>query len=144
MEGLQRMAIDLRIANRVHFLGQRSDVPALMAAADIFCQPNQAPEPFGIVFIEAMRAGLPVLTTRFGGGSEIVSDACGTLIPENDSQGLATCLRQLIQYPDLRRSLSAGGPGRAKELCDPQTQLQKLYDTLQSVALRKHTTAAIV
>ena len=46
------------IADRVRFLGQRADVSRLMAAADVFCQPNTGPEPFGIVFVEALYAGL--------------------------------------------------------------------------------------
>ena len=51
------------IAGRVRFLGERRDVAACMHAADIHCQPNTAPEPFGLVFVEALYAGLPVVTT---------------------------------------------------------------------------------
>src|SRR5262249_23255181 len=54
---LQDAATELGIAGRLRFLGQRSDVPQLLAAADIFCQPNQTPEPFGISFVEALWAG---------------------------------------------------------------------------------------
>ena len=57
------------IADRVRFLGQRADVSRLMAAADVFCQPNSGPEPFGIVLVEALYAGLPVVTSGFGGAA---------------------------------------------------------------------------
>jgi glycosyltransferase involved in cell wall biosynthesis len=50
---------DLRIADRVRFAGQRDDVPRLLAAADLHCQPNSSPEPFGVAFVEALAAGLP-------------------------------------------------------------------------------------
>ena len=56
---------------------QRDDVPRLLAAADIFCQPNLGPEPFGIGFVEALSAGLPVITTATGGALEIVDGDCG-------------------------------------------------------------------
>jgi glycosyltransferase involved in cell wall biosynthesis len=65
LEALKILAADLRISERVRFVGQRSDVPRLLAAADIFCQPNSGPEPFGIVFVEALYAGLPVVASDF-------------------------------------------------------------------------------
>jgi glycosyltransferase involved in cell wall biosynthesis len=49
----------------------RSDVARLLAAADIHCQPNIGPEPFGITFIEALYAGLPLVTTSIGGAIEM-------------------------------------------------------------------------
>src|SRR5262249_40040296 len=65
---LEAAAARWGIAGRVRFLGQRSDVSRLMAAADVYCQPNTGPEPFGLVFVEALHAGLPVITSGFGGG----------------------------------------------------------------------------
>ena len=61
-----------------------TDVPRLLAAADIHCQPNISPEPFGIAFIEALAAGLPVVTSAIGGAIEIVDDTCGRLVPASD------------------------------------------------------------
>ena len=62
-KSLREQVMKLGLEQRVLFLGQRSDVPQLLLAADIQCQPNLGPEPFGIAFIEAMQAGLPVVTT---------------------------------------------------------------------------------
>ena len=59
-----------------------------MHAADIHCQPNTAPEPFGLVFVEALYAGLPVVTTALGGALEILTDACGVLVPAGDAPAL--------------------------------------------------------
>ena len=133
IESLQRQTEELGLSNRVRFLGQRSDVPALMAAADIFCQPNQSPEPFGIVYIEAMAARLPVVTTAMGGATEVVTDACGCLIPPGDVHALATCLRTWIRTPDLRRTLGDAGPARAAILCDPGSRLHQLEHALATM-----------
>jgi glycosyltransferase involved in cell wall biosynthesis len=142
-ENLKKLAADLGIADRVHFLGQRSDVPRLLAAADIHCQPNSGPEPFGIAFIEALHAGLPVVTTAIGGACEIVDESCGLLVPPGESRALAASLRRLIENEDLRSSLGANGPRRAQELCDPATQIERLGRLLASVA-RRPTASSIV
>ena len=64
-----------------------------MAAADVFCQPNTGPEPFGIVLVEALHAGLPVVTSGFGGAAEIVEQTCGFLTTPGDTVAVATALR---------------------------------------------------
>lgn len=115
-----------QLTDRVQFLGQRFDVPRLLVAADIHCQPNTGPEPFGIGFIEALYAGLPVVTTAMGGGLEIVDSSCGCLVPANDGMALSAKLHELITNPDLRRALGSQGPKRAQQLCDPLRQTHKL------------------
>jgi len=134
LNSLKKAAATLGIEDRVMFLGQRSDVPRILAAADIHCQPNTGAEPFGITFIEALYAGIPVVTTAMGGAQEIVDDSCGILVPPNDPQALAASLRQLIQDSALRRRLGAAGPARARHLCNPAAQLQKLHRALGSVS----------
>lgn len=131
---LQVEARSAGIADRVRFLGQRSDVPHLLAAADIHCQPNTGPEPFGIAFIEALYAGLPVVSTRLGGAAEIVTAACGILVPPADSTALADALGALIADPQTRTRLGAAGPDRAHSLCDPALALDRLQKLLNRVA----------
>ena len=121
------------IADRVRFLGQRSDVPRLMAAADVFCQPNTGPEPFGFVLVEALHASLPVVTSGFGGAAEIVDQTCGVLTCPGDSQAVAAALRSLIEDPEKRRHLGAMGPGRAESICDPLRQLNVAAALLRPV-----------
>jgi glycosyltransferase involved in cell wall biosynthesis len=111
------------IGDRMRFLGQRTDVPRLMAAADVYCQPNTGPEPFGIVLVEALYAGLPVVTSGFGGATEVVDPTCGVLTNPGDPQAVATALRDLIRDPSRRQALGAAGPRRATSLCDPARQL---------------------
>jgi glycosyltransferase involved in cell wall biosynthesis len=121
---LQAKATALGIGPRIRWLGQRNDMPRLLAAADIHCQPNTGPEPFGIVFIEALQAGLPVITTRLGAPPEIVDDTCGILTSPGDAAALAGALKKVMD-PQARQQFS-GGVARAKSLCDPASQLQKL------------------
>jgi glycosyltransferase involved in cell wall biosynthesis len=126
--------LDELVANApasVKFLGQRRDVRELMSAADIHCQPNAGPEPFGIVFIEALHAGLPVVTTRMGGALEIVDDTCGILVAPEPSR-VAAALSRLAD-PEERRRLGAAGPARARSLCDPPRQAETLEKLLREV-----------
>jgi glycosyltransferase involved in cell wall biosynthesis len=130
---LRRAADALGAADRVRFLGQRADVPRLLAAADIHCQPNTGPEPFGIAFVEALYAGLPVVTTALGGACEIVDESCGVLVPPGDADALAAALAALIDDDDRRQRLGRGGPAAARRLCDPAQQLQQVHQLLASL-----------
>jgi len=130
LEALRAEAAALGIGHRVKFLGQRSDVARLLAAADLHCQPNTGPEPFGITFIEALYAGLPVVSTSIGGALEIVDDSCGMLVEPNDPEALAGALGTLIKDRELRARLGAAGPARATALCDPRSQMAALARAL--------------
>jgi len=130
MREIQEKAARLGIGDRVRFLGQRSDVPSLLAAADIFSQPNLGAEPFGIVFIEALAAGLPVVTTAMGGPQEIIDESCGIVAPPGNADGVAQALRRLVDSPELRARLGKNGPGRARELCDPSGRIPDLHRAL--------------
>ncbi len=134
---LRATAERLGIGSRVRFLGQRRDVPELLNAADIFCQPNTAPEPFGVVFIEALYAGLPVVATALGGAKEIIDDSCGVLTPPDDAAALAAALRRMIEAPGLAGEAESR-KARAAQLCGPAAQLRKLHELLvRSLAGRR-------
>ena len=114
---------------RVRFLGARSDVRSLLAAADVYCQPNTAPEPFGIAFVEALDAGLPVVTSPMGGALEVL-DARSALFAPPRAAEVAERLAVLVEDAPLRRRLGAAGPARARALCDPGTALRLLASAL--------------
>ena len=119
---------DLR--DRVRFLGQRTDVSRLLGAADLYCQPNQGPEPFGLSFVEALAAGLPVVTTRSGAAPEIVNPSCGLLVEPNSPAALADALRPLLQDHTVRRAMSVAARVRAAEFCDLSRSLPALKSHL--------------
>jgi glycosyltransferase involved in cell wall biosynthesis len=133
-EALRRRAAALGIGERVRFLGERTDVPAILAAADIFCQPNIGPEAFGITFIEAMHRRLPVIGSRLGATPEIVDESCGVLVEPGSAGLLARALADLLDHRERRVALGAHGPARASALCDPQRQAGKLADLFRQVA----------
>jgi glycosyltransferase involved in cell wall biosynthesis len=130
---LEAAADRLGVTDRIRFLGHRSDVAALLGSADIFCQPNVDGEAFGISFIEALHAGLPVVTSSIGGAVEIVDASCGVLVPPNDPSALAEALSELLANRHERERLGRGGPARARALCDPSTQMKAIAHLLGSV-----------
>ena len=132
LKELQRTTAALGLAERVRFLGQRSDVPALLTAADIFCQPNETPEPFGICFVEALWAGKPVVTSASGGALEIVDESCGLLVELGDAASLAHSLGVLIESAGLRARLGEAGVERARSLCNPASQMKKLQELMHA------------
>ncbi len=130
LQSLKALAVKYGIGDRVRFVGHRRDVGRLLAAADIFCQPNVDPEAFGIVFVEALYAGLPVVSARHGGVLEIVDDHCGRLTPPGDSEALASTLRTLVEDQTLRLRLAQAAPDRAAGLCSPDKILHETHERL--------------
>jgi glycosyltransferase involved in cell wall biosynthesis len=133
LDSLRQSANRFGIFDRVRWIGERDDVPRLLAAADLYCQPNLEPEPFGVVFVEALAAGLPVVTAGAGGACEIVDDSCGVLVPPRDPRALAAELRPLIEDDGRRARLAAAAPARARRLCDPATALRRLAEVLAAM-----------
>jgi glycosyltransferase involved in cell wall biosynthesis len=108
----------LDLGERVALAGSRADVPALLAAADVFVLSSRSEgAPFSI--LEAMAAGLPVVATNVGGVGELVADGdTGLLVPAGDRARLADALRRLLADAGLRRRLGAAGRARAREQFD--------------------------
>lgn len=134
-DALKAQAQTLGIAERVEFLGQRSDVPALLAAADIYCQPNLDAEGLGLSFVEAMATGLPVITSRLGPAEEVVGQA-GVLLPAGDAYAVAQALRKLIKSPEARAHYHALGPVQARKISDPAARVRDTENFLQQVKAR--------
>lgn len=133
LDDLIKRSCSLGLASRVRFLGQRNDVSALMAAADVYCQPNVEPESFGLTFVEAMRTGLPVITSAIGGALETVDETCGRLTDPGNPQAVAAALDELIRDPALRAALGDVGRTRATSRFTLDAALRVLHDNLRSV-----------
>ncbi|MFM7320865.1 MAG: glycosyltransferase family 4 protein, partial [Armatimonadota bacterium] len=99
------LAQALGIADRVHFLDFRSDIPDLMRAADCFVFPSRY-EACALVLLEALASGLPVITAHTTGGAETVVDAAGIRLPDAEDDGaLADALHAVFADSDRRRSM---------------------------------------
>ena len=114
----------------VSLLGERTDVPALLRLADIYCQPNLAPEPFGIAVAEAMRAGLPCIVSNAGGAAELVDGTCGVLTTPGDAVSVAAAMALLADSRDRRLALGRAAAVRATRLTDPAGRLTEMADAL--------------
>ena len=111
---LEDLARELGVADGVVFTGQRSDVPRLMAAADVFAMPSLG-EPFGLVFLEAMAMQLPVVALDSGGAPEVVEDGVtGFLVEPGDMDGLTSKLLALLEDPKRRQRMGAAGRQRVE------------------------------
>ena len=106
---LRRQASDPELDGRIIFTGERTDVPRLMAACDLFVMASRW-EGFGLVFVEAMAAGKPVVATNVSGIPEVVlHEQTGLLVPPDDSPALAAAILRLCADPGERRRLGNAG-----------------------------------
>ena len=105
-------------------------------AADVFVLPSHLPsEAFGLVSVEAMASGLPVIATELGTGtSEVVSDGhTGLVVPPADPHALSTALNRLLTDPELRRRLGSAGRDRARSRFSAEAYLDRTVRAYQAV-----------
>jgi glycosyltransferase involved in cell wall biosynthesis len=137
---LEALASQLGIGHRVLFLGERYDIPAILAATDISVLPSSS-ESLPNAVLESMAAGVPVVATDVGGTRELLQTGeTGLLVPSNDEEKFADAIELLLNSPSLRanygwraRELAIAGY-RAEHIRD---QYEKLYaDLLQEKGWR--------
>lgn len=108
-EDLETEAQRLGIADRVHFLGWRSEAYAVFAALDVFLAPSLW-EGFGLVFLEAMALSLPVISTRVSAIPEVIQDGItGWLVAPRDPGAIAAALLEALTQPDERQARGRAG-----------------------------------
>jgi glycosyltransferase involved in cell wall biosynthesis len=123
------------LGGRVHFLGFRSDVPALMRAMDILAHTSTASEPFGLVIVEGMLARRPVIATAAGGALEIVlPQQTGLLVAPGSVAELHDALQRLLANPAEAARLAAAGRERAERHFSLAALFHGLSAVLASIA----------
>lgn len=115
---LRNKAKLLGISNRVKFLGtvSYSILPLYYRASDVFVLPSLS-EAFGIVLLEAMASGTPVVGTKVGGIPEIV-DGCGMLVPPGNARALSSAINEILNNQNLERKLGKLGKRRVERVYD--------------------------
>jgi phosphatidylinositol alpha-mannosyltransferase len=121
MDDCVRLAAQLGIAERVRFEGRvtRADLPRYYAGATVFVSPATSGESFGIVLLEALAAGTPVVASAIRGYDEVVRAGEGLLVPPGQPSVLAAAIARLLSTPDLRAQLARAGSRRAGEFAWP-------------------------
>lgn len=137
----ERRAARLGLGARVHFLGGRRDAEACYAAADVYVLPTRY-DPFANSTLEALAAGLPVITTDANGGSELIEEGVqGSVVacdPERDcTAGLGAALSHWAQ-PEARRSAAQA----ARSLAEAHGHEQAAHRTLELLESLRSSSAA--
>ena len=116
---------------RLRRLGYRDDIPALLAAADIFALPSHF-EGLPMSIIEAMLTGLPVIATDIRGPREqVVDGVTGVLVPRGEAAPLARAIAHMAEHPELRAAMGAAGRARALDLYDERKVVERTLDLLR-------------
>jgi polysaccharide biosynthesis protein PelF len=117
----------------VRLLGQRDDMPELLAAADVFVSCS-GPEPFGRVLVEAGAAGLPVVTTASGAKAEIVEDGVTGVLTEPTAEAVAAACEKLLRDPARRARMGAAARARVSRRFDVRRTAAEMAALYEAVA----------
>lgn len=129
---LEALADRLNLRPRVRFLGDRRDIPSVLASLDISVLAS-ASESLSNAIIESMAAGLPVVATRVGGNPELVSERTGLLVPPNDAEALADGIEHLVRDRALRAQMRQNARAFARSnfsIEQMRTRHEELYRDL--------------
>jgi phosphatidyl-myo-inositol alpha-mannosyltransferase len=134
---------------RVDMLGRVSEqaLPTFYRASNIFLAPSIGKESFGIVLIEAMASGLPVVASDIPGYREVLRRGReGLMVTPGESDELAEAVRHLLEYPALALALGRHGLLRARHF-DWETivdQLEEIYEELTRMPMRDHAASRVL
>lgn len=128
--GLHAQATQLGVAERLHWLGRRSDVAGLVTEASVLAVPSRT-EPLGRVLFEALSVGTPVVASSVGGMVEVVgADERGWAVPPDDAQALAATVTDALARPLEAARRTAAGAKWVATRCEPAAHaraVEQLY-----------------
>jgi glycosyltransferase involved in cell wall biosynthesis len=134
---LERLAAELGIGGQVRFAGPmgQDELPAVYRDHDVFCLPTLS-EAVGVVNMEAMACGLPVVSSELMGVPELIEDGANGLLVTPGREGeLAAALRRLAEDPRMRARMGEAGRVTVEERFDSATEAAKLRDLLEELCL---------
>lgn len=131
---LETQAREAGLSKRVHFLGWRSDAPALMAALDILLVPSLW-EGFGLVLLEAMAQQTPIIASNVSAIPEVVSDRqTGLLVAPRDVKGLKDALTELLKDSALRQHMGLIGRDRLESAFSAGRMVNETIDLYHTIS----------
>jgi len=133
---LEREAGELGLRGRVLFLGDRRNVPAVLASLDVSVLPSTS-ESLSNVILESMAAGVPVAATLVGGNSELIADDRGLLVPPNDEEALAGAVERLLRDAEMRVTLGHNAQAFARESFTLKRMRERHEELYQELLDRK-------
>jgi glycosyltransferase involved in cell wall biosynthesis len=138
LEGeLMAAARDYGLAPRVHLIGLRSDVPAVLAAADVFVLPSLS-EGLPLALLEAMFAGRPIVASAVGEVADALAHgAAGVLVPAGDPRALATAVDGVLSDPERARALGHAAARRAAAEYDISRMVRRYVDLYEEALGRR-------
>jgi len=130
----QQLSRDLGISENVIFTGMLRDPMAsgIYAASDVFCLASRWKEACGLVILEAMSFGTPVVASRIGGIHEYVRDGTDGLLVEGDHTAFASAIASLLDHEELRRQMGKAARARAEADFSVQGMAQRYCELLQA------------
>jgi glycosyltransferase involved in cell wall biosynthesis len=137
---LEAEAASLGIGDRVRFLGDRRDIPAVLASLDVTVVPSDS-ESLSNVILESMAAGVPVVATGVGGNPELLAQDRGVLVPARDVDALAKAAELLMRDPAHRLELGRNAKQFAHEMFSAESITNQYQDLYQELLSQKTDTA---
>jgi L-malate glycosyltransferase len=130
---LHDLAVREGVQDRVSWLGEREDVPALVRALDVLLLPSWE-EPFGRAVLEAMALEVPVLATDVGGPREIIADGReGFLLPPREPARWAATIARLVESPELAARMGRAGREHVREAFTTEQHARAILDVYEQV-----------
>jgi sugar transferase (PEP-CTERM/EpsH1 system associated) len=147
-EELGRLAGELGLTERVRFLGEVRDVPALLGRASMFVLPSRS-EGISLTILEAMARGLPVIAAKVGGNPEVVeSGRTGLLVPPEDAAALSAAMLRMAGNPEEADLMGRAGRHRVEAHFDVRrmvAQYEAIYaPAVGAAAIPKRRDAAVL
>ena len=135
LQTLKNFTAENNLQNRVKFIGHINDVPCAMAACDIIVHASTQPEPFGLVIVEAMLTGRPVIVSNAGGAKEIMLDnETGSLTPPSDEEALTLAIQKILGDPEKTKDMTEKARHRAIEKFSNDQMIVKFKTLLKQVS----------
>lgn len=148
LQALQQLATELGVAGRVEFSGrlERDEIRRLFHASKVFAFPSVGEaEAFGIVQVEAMAAGLPIVNTALATTVPLVArhDQEALTVPPGNAGALAAALNRMLNEPQLAQRLGAGGQARARTEYDHSVFTGRMATIYAAALANRRTKSAI-